>query len=80
MTTIYLIAGAAIVPLIIWGIVAQGRVRRLFSKYSKKPTKKAVTGSRLARRMLNASGLNDILIEETGPNLTDHYDPRRKTV
>lgn len=80
MTIIYFIAGVAILPLIIWGFVAQGRVKRLFAKYSEKPTKKGLTGSRLARTMLNDAGLNDVMIEEVRSDLSDHYDPRQKIV
>jgi len=80
MTLIYLIAGISIVPLFVLGLFAHVRVRRVFARRLQEPTKKGLTGSRLARTMLNASGLNDVLIEEVEPNLADHYDPSRKVV
>jgi len=80
MTTLYFIAGIAILPLVAWGIYTQNKVRYLFSKYSKYPVKKGITGSRLARTMLNSAGLNKIVIEEVGPNMSDHYDPRQKLI
>jgi len=80
MTGLYLISGVVIVPLIISSLYIHNRVNQLFKEYSKKPVKKGITGSRLARTMLNSAGLNDIVIEEVGVALTDHYDPRQKTV
>ena len=80
MTGLYFIAGVAILPLVIFGFYARSKVNRLFEKYSKKPVKKGITGSRLARTMLNSAGLDDIVIEEVGDSFRDHYDPRRKTV
>jgi len=80
MTGLYFISGLAILPLIIFGFYARSRVSRLFEMYSKKPIKKGITGSHLARTMLNSAGLDDIVIEEVGGVLKDHYDPRQKTV
>jgi len=80
MRTLYLIAGIAIIPLVIWGIYAQVKVRRLFKKYSKQPVKKGITGSHLARTMLNSAGLNKVIIEEVDSSALDHYDPRQKAV
>ena len=42
--------------------------------------KKKVTGFDVARKILDANGLEDIYIVETGGNLTDHYDPTRKVI
>ena len=80
MPEIYIIAGLAILPLIIWGIYAQNKVRDLFRKYSKETVKKGITGGRLARTMLNSAGLNDIVIEEISSELKDHYEPRQKVI
>jgi len=80
MTGLYFISGFAIVPLVIYGLYARVKVNRLFEKYSKKPVKKGITGSRLARTMLNSAGLNEVIIEEVGGTLRDHYDPRHKAV
>ena len=80
MTSLYVVAAFAIVPLIIFGFYARLKVHRLFEKYSNKPIKKGITGSRFARTMLNSAGLDDIVIEEVGGSLKDHYDPRQRTV
>jgi Zn-dependent membrane protease YugP len=39
-----------------------------------------MTGAQAARRILDAQGLNNVQVEEVAGALTDHYDPRDKTV
>jgi Zn-dependent membrane protease YugP len=80
ITELYIISGFVIVPLVIYGFYANIKVRQLYEKYSKEPVKKGITGSRLARTMLNSAGLNEVVIEEVGGNLRDHYDPRHNAV
>jgi Zn-dependent membrane protease YugP len=80
LTGLYVVSGFVIVPLVIYGLYARVKVNRLFEKYSKEPVKKGITGSRLARTMLNSAGLNEVVIEEVGGTLRDHYDPRQNTV
>ena len=80
MPLLYVIASLAILPLVLWGIYAQNKVRALFNKYSKKSIKKGITGSRFARAMLNSAGLSAVVIEEVSADLGDHYDPRQKIV
>jgi len=80
MTELYVISGFLIVPLVIYGLYARIKVRQLYEKYSKEPVKKGITGSRLARTMLNSAGLSDVVIEEVGGTLRDHYDPRQNAV
>ncbi len=57
---------------------AQSRVKGAFNKYSKVQTLRNVTGSQVARALLDSQGLYDIEIEETQGFLSDHYDPRNK--
>lgn len=80
LTGIYIISGFVIVPLVIYGLYARIKVNRLFVKYSKEPVKKGVTGSHLARTMLNSVGLNEVVVEEISGTLRDHYDPRQNAV
>jgi len=80
LTGLYVISGFTIVPLIIYGLYARIKVNQLYEKYSKEPVKKGITGSRLARTMLNSVGLNEVVVEEIDGKLRDHYDPRQKVV
>lgn len=51
-----------------------------YSKYKKILNNKDLTGFDVARKILDNNGLSNIMILETKGNLTDHYDPQRKTI
>ena len=59
---------------------AQGLVTSRYSKYGKIESSKGKTGKEVARKILDANGLNDVDINEAAGTLTDHYDPSKKTV
>ncbi len=65
-------------PALLLGFWAQMKVKGAFNKYSKIKSYIGLTGAEIARRMLNANGLNNVAIEETRGFLSDHYDPRTK--
>lgn len=67
-------------PGLLLGLYAQMRVKSAFNKYSKVRTQRGVTGSQVARMLLDAQGLYDVVIEESKGMLSDHYDPRSKTL
>ena len=62
------------------GMIVQWRLRAVVSKYSKVPTPMGMTGAEMAEMMLHQNGVYDVKITHTGGYLTDHYDPRTKTV
>ncbi|MGM7685118.1 zinc metallopeptidase [Cytobacillus sp. Hm23] len=66
--------------LIIIPIWAQMKVKGAYKKYSKVPSSSAMSGAQVARSILDANGLHNVNIEETRGVLSDHYDPRSKTV
>lgn len=71
--------------LLIWiglilTITSQIIVSSSYSRYKKKLNNKDLTGYDVARKILDKNKLNDIIILETKGNLTDHYDPARKTI
>jgi Zn-dependent membrane protease YugP len=70
---------AFIVPMVI-GFWAQHRVKSTFARNLEVPVANGMTGSQVARRILDANGLNEVPIEETPGSLSDHYDPRSKSV
>lgn len=67
-------------PALLLGLWAQFKVQSAFRKYSKVRTYSGMTGSQIARRMLDVNGLSDVAIEETQGFLSDHYDPRAKVL
>jgi hypothetical protein len=68
-----------IVPMVL-GFWAQHRVKTTFASNLQVPVANGMTGAQVARRILDANGLNDVPIEETPGSLSDHYDPRSKSV
>lgn len=61
-------------------ILAQIFISVNYSKYKKVKTNTGKTGFEVAREILDKNGLDDIYVVEVRGNLTDHYDPRRKTI
>lgn len=73
----YLVYFAIIILIPLW---AQSKVKSAFAKYSRVPSSSHRKGSEIAREILNANGLYQVGIEEKKGLLSDHYDPRTKTV
>lgn len=73
--TYFLIVVAAIISLI-----AQFLVNSRFSKYSKVQSRSGLTGAQTAERILQSQGIYDVSIQRVSGKLTDHYDPRNKTL
>src|SRR5918995_6951762 len=55
-------------------------VRSAYSKYSKQKSASGLTGAQTARMILARNGLTNVRVEPVAGKLTDHYDPRSKTV
>jgi Zn-dependent membrane protease YugP len=64
----------------VFALWAQFRVRSAFGRYSRVPTGTGLTGAKAAERILASYGLRDVRIEPVEGMLTDHYDPRSRTV
>jgi Zn-dependent membrane protease YugP len=77
LTLVWLIT--MIVPLGL-GLWAQRRVRTTFEKYSQVPVRSGMTGARAAAAVVRSSGLQGVEIREVPGRLTDHYDPRNRTL
>jgi Zn-dependent membrane protease YugP len=69
----------AIVPLL-FGLWAQMRVKRTFAKYSKVAPRNGMTGAEAAAAVLRSSGLPNLQIRPVAGQLSDHYDPRNRTL
>ncbi|MCQ6273895.1 zinc metallopeptidase [Bacillus sp. V3B] len=74
---IYLIYFAIIIIIPIW---AQIRVKKTYKKYSNIASSSNMRGAEVARKILDQNGLYNVNIEEAHGVLSDHYDPRTKTV
>jgi len=69
----------AIVPLL-FGLWAQMKVKRTFAKYSKIAPHNGMSGADAAAAVLRSSGLPNLQIRPVAGHLTDHYDPRNRTL
>jgi Zn-dependent membrane protease YugP len=68
-----------IVPLGL-GLWAQRKVKSTFEKYSQVPVRNGMTGAQAAAAVIRASGLEGVDIRAVEGRLTDHYDPRNRTL
>ena len=65
---------------VILSLWASARVKSTYAKYSKENSLSGMTGAQAAQRILNMSGIYDVSVRHVAGNLTDHYDPRNKTL
>lgn len=62
------------------GLFVQWRLKSVFAKYSKVMAPGGLTGAQIAQKMLNDNGIYDVQVTCISGQLTDHYDPTKKTV
>jgi Zn-dependent membrane protease YugP len=67
-------------PAMILGLIAQHRVKSTFRKFSEVPSSSKLTGAEVARMILDRNGLTSVPVEAVPGELSDHYDPRTRTV
>ncbi len=73
-TWILVILGAVL------SMAASAKVNSTLNKYSKVRSMMGMTGEDAAKRLLNSQGIYDVTVRSVKGQLTDHYDPRTKTV
>lgn len=73
-TWILVIIGAVL------SMAASAKVNSTFNKYSRVRSMTGMTGAQAAVRLLNSQGIYDVQVQAVRGQLTDHYDPRTKTV
>lgn len=69
-----------VVPFIILGFWAQQRVGGTFRKWAEVRSHSGRTGAEVARAILDRNGLTNVQVLHTPGSLSDHYDPRKRTV
>ena len=60
--------------------IAHFKIKSNYNKYLNEENSKNLSGQEIARKILDKNNLKDVYVVEVPGNLTDHYDPRRKTV
>ena len=79
MSLTYIFLICTVVPLL-FGLWAQMQVRRTFKRYSEVPTSNGLTGAQAAASVLSSSGVSGVSIRGVAGKLSDHYDPRSRTL
>ena len=69
-----------LIPAVLLSGWAQSRVQSSFSQYSQIPARGGVTADSVARMLLTLYGMGSMPINRVAGSLTDHYDPRNKTL
>lgn len=69
-----------LIPAILFTLYAQYKVKGETTKYFKVRSNRGMTGQAVARRILDANGLSNVQVYPVKGQLTDHYDPRKRTV
>ncbi len=69
-----------LIPGILFSLYASSKVRSTYNKFKQVPSRRGITGKEVARLILQNNGINDVEIERTDRMLSDHYDPRTKTL
>ena len=68
------------IAIAIVGWLVQARLQSRFKKYSKIPLRNGMTGKEVAEKMLHENGIYDVQVISTRGQLTDHYNPLKKTI
>ncbi|CAM4124048.1 zinc metallopeptidase [Deinococcus marmoris] len=75
--------GPYTIPIIIVfvaSLLIQGYLGRTYKKWGQVRNARGLTGAEVARMMLDENGLQGVPVQAVPGNLTDHYDPGKKTV
>lgn len=72
--TYWIIIGSSLLA----SFLISSTLKRRFAEYSQIPIR--MTGAQVAEMMLRQNGINDVQVISVPGQLTDHYDPTKKTV
>jgi len=65
---------------VVLSLLASSKVKNTYAKYSREASLTGMTGAQAAQQILSTAGIYDVRIQHVAGNLTDHYDPRNKTL
>lgn len=69
-----------IIAGLVLSLIASSNVKSTFNHYAKIRSMSGLTGAAAAERVLHSAGIYDVSIQRISGQLTDHYDPRTKTL
>lgn len=76
ITGYYILIGG--IALVSWWV--SSRLKNKFKYYSKVHLRNGMSGAEIAQKMLADNGIQDVKVISTPGMLTDHYNPKNKTV
>ena len=65
---------------VVLSMAASAKVNSTYAKFSQVRSMTGLTGAEAAKRLLKSQGIYDVQVRHVAGKLTDHYDPRTKTV
>ena len=68
------------IAFMVIGMIASNRLKARFREYSLSQISSGFSGKEVAEKMLRDSGIYDVQVISVGGQLTDHYNPEKKTV
>ena len=76
----YYLTGYIMIPVFIFALICQMKVKSNFNKYSRVRNSRGMTGADAAYSLLQLNGITDVRIKRISGNLTDHYNPKAKEI
>ncbi len=67
-------------PAFLLMLAVQWYVSSAYARWSRVPARSRLSGAQAAQRLIMRGGLYDVQVEAVPGSLTDHYDPRSKTL
>ena len=68
------------IPAFILMAITSWYVKAAYNKWSKVPAKSRLTGAQAAQRLMSTGNMYGVQIQGVAGQMTDHYDPRNKTL
>ena len=65
---------------VLLSVIASAHVTGTYRKYAQVRSRCGMTGAQVAQEILRRNGIYDVMVQHVGGDLTDHFDPRSKTV
>lgn len=77
---LYYYTGIIMLPVFIFALICQAKVKTNFNRYSQIMNLSGMTGADAAWRLLQLNGITDVKIKRISGTLTDYYDPNKKEI
>ena len=77
---LYYYTGIIMLPVFIFALICQAKVKTNFNIYSQIMNRSGMTGADAAWRLLQLNGITDVKIKRISGTLTDYYDPNKKEI